>query len=477
MADINKLSDSLLSFLPDLPTAGQAELARKLSSFLFDSKSQLPAFVLEGYAGTGKTTIVSSLVKALDEFSIRSQLLAPTGRAAKVLAAYAEKPASTIHRKIYFIHTGPGGEVKLNLAPNKHKNTLFIVDEASMIPTHNSGENSFFREHNLLEDLIEYVFTGENCRLLLLGDPAQLPPVGSNQSPALDIEYLRSNYFLDLNHFILTEVVRQADNSQILGTATLIRDKITSDNENLPIFKKFAKDLDVKIITGDDMLDALNDCYSKFGKENTVVITRSNKRANQYNTAIRKNIWFQENEIATSDLLMVVRNNYFWLPEDSKPGFIANGDTIEIQRINRHEEIYGLNFAHVTIRMTDYPDEPERDVILLLNTLNSESPSLSFEENRRFYTEVLNDYAEFKSKRKQSEAVKNNPYFNALQVKHANALTCHKTQGGQWKAVFIEKGYMIPDMINKEFLRWMYTAVTRATDVLYLVNFDNTFFE
>lgn len=477
MADTEKLSKVLLSFLPDLPTSGQAELAKILSAFLFETNSQLPTFLLEGYAGTGKTTMVSSLVKALDEFNIKTQLLAPTGRAAKVLSAYAEKPASTIHLKIYFIHTGSGGEVKLNLAPNKHKNTIFIVDEASMIPGNNSGENSFFRDHNLLEDLIEFVFTGENCRLLLLGDPAQLPPVGSDQSPALDKELLKSSYYLDLTHYTLTEVVRQADDSQVLSIATYIRNKITSGNEGLPLFKKFKKELDVRIISGNEMLDSLNDCYSRFGKENTVVITRSNKRANQYNTAIRRNIWFLENEIATSDLLMVVRNNYFWLLEDSKPGFIANGDTIEIQRITKHEQLYGLNFAHVTIRMTDYPDEPERDVILLLNTLNSESPSLSFDENRRFYSEVLNDYAEYKSKRKQSEAVKNNPYFNALQVKHANTLTCHKTQGGQWSAVFLEKGFITPEMINREFLRWIYTAVTRATDVLYLVNFDNTFFE
>jgi exodeoxyribonuclease-5 len=468
----------ILREFPYSPTQGQEELIRRLADFILSEKDQFPLFLLEGYAGTGKTTIVSTLVKVLPKAGYQSLLLAPTGRAAKVLSGYASRPAFTLHKRLYRPKLSKTGSVVFSLNSNSLQNTIFIVDEASMIPD-DSGQNesAVFQTRNLLEDLIQHVYTGQNCKLIFIGDHAQLPPVGIPVSPAMNHDVLTSSYYLDLKVSRLTDVVRQSLESGILSVATGIRNKIGAGGSFLPLFRKENTFQDVISIPGSEMMECLHQAYSTFGRQNTVVITRSNKRANQYNQAIRQRILFHENEIAAGDHLMVVRNNYFWLPEESRAGFIANGDLIEIQRIRKYSELYGFRFADVTIRMVDYPDEPSLEVLLLLDTLNSESPALNQEENQRFFREVLADYSGLKSKKKQLNGVRTNPHFNALQVKHSYSLTCHKTQGGQWDAVFLEKGYMAEDQLNDEYLRWIYTAVTRASKVLYLVNFDHRFFE
>jgi exodeoxyribonuclease-5 len=389
--------------------------------------------------------------------------MAPTGRAAKVLASYAQKPANTIHRNIYFARTTKDGAIALKLQQNLHKQTLFIVDEASMIQHSSMTETSLFASRNLLDDLFEYVFSGEGCRMMFIGDSAQLPPVGLEHSPALDLDYLRKAYHLLIETHELTEVVRQAKHSGILLNATAVRNQIIRQEWGLPLFT-VGHHPDVIRINGSELEEALNSAYSGAGKENNVVVCRSNKRANIFNTEIRKRILFLEEEITTGDYMMVVKNNYFWLPEGSAAGFIANG------------EMYGFRFADVTIRFIDYPDEKDLDVRILLDTLKSESPALSSADNNRLFQEVMKDYEELPSRRGRIEKVKVNPWFNALQVKFSYALTCHKTQGGQWDTVFIDQGYLNEKMMNLEYLRWLYTAVTRATKKLYLVNFEEKFF-
>lgn len=462
---------------PYVPTKGQAELVNMLAEFIGSSSNERQVFVLKGYAGTGKTTIVSALVKTLPLLQIDSVLLAPTGRAAKVLSSYSNTPAYTIHKKIYMPHTASNGSLTVRLLSSKHKNTLFIIDEASMIPGQTAtGDASLFGMRNLLDDLVEYVFEGVNCRLLLIGDSAQLPPVGSVLSPALDVKWLLMTYHMNIRNFELTEVVRQALESGILANATAIRDKITVKNPAFPFFD-ITNLPDVKRVEGSDLEDLLNINYSRYGAENVVVITRSNKRANIYNREIRNRILFREDELAAGDQLMVVRNNYFWLSPESKAGFVANGDIVEIKRIRKTESFYGFRFADVTLRMIDYPDEPEIDARLLLDTLASETPALPMEENRRLFDEVMLDYADVPQRRKRMELVKSNPYFNALQVKYAYALTCHKTQGGQWDSVFIDHGYLADGQVDVELMRWLYTAVTRASQMVYFVNFQDRFFE
>jgi exodeoxyribonuclease-5 len=476
----NEFSNFIFREFPYSPTPGQQNLIKRLADFIVSDMGQFPLFLLEGYAGTGKTTVVSTLVKALPKAGYSAVLLAPTGRAAKVLSLYAQMPAFTIHKRLYRPAMDADGHVHFQVQQNKSVRTLFIVDEASMIPDdRQSGENTAFQMRNLLEDLIGHVFSGQDCKMLFLGDSCQLPPVGSVQSPALDTDLLRESYYLDLDSFILSDVVRQSLESGILSVATGIRAKIGINGSGLPLplFGKENAFADVISITGIDMPDAMQQAFSDYGRENTVVITRSNKRANLFNQAIRERILFHENELAAGDNLMVVRNNYFWLPDESKAGFIANGDIIEVQSIRKTEELYGFRFAEATVRMVDYPDEPSFDVKLLLNTINSEGPALNYEDNQKLFNEVMADYMGESTRRKRMAGLRNNPHFNALQVKHASALTCHKTQGGQWDAVFIEKGYLKDEMIDTEYLRWLYTAVTRATKKLFLINFEERFFE
>ncbi len=461
---------------PYEPTCGQEKLLNELAVFLTIGWRRSHAlFILRGYAGTGKTTVVKALTDALPQLGKRTVLLAPTGRAAKVLQSYTGKPAHTIHRKIYLAHTSKEGQIVLRMQTNYHKHTLFIVDEASMIQHAQSDTQTLLTPRNLLDDLCQYVYSGENCRMLFIGDAAQLPPVGLDHSPALDQLFLNRVYHLDIDGYELTEVVRQAEESGILMNATSIRGKLDQKELDLPLFR-IGTYTDIVRLNGQDLEEELNNAYCGSSRENNVVICRSNKRANIYNREIRRRILFLDNEIAAGDYLMIVKNNYFWLGEDSVAGFAANGDIVELLRIRNTEEMYGFRFADVTIRFTDYPEEKELEVKIILDTLMADSPALSQAENNRLFNTVMEDYQDIPSRRERLEKVKANPYFNALQVKFAYALTCHKTQGGQWDTVFIDQGYLKDEMINREFGRWLYTAVTRATRKVYLVNFEERFF-
>ncbi|MEI6455790.1 MAG: AAA family ATPase [bacterium] len=474
--DVNSIISRLREEFPYEPTEGQERLLGELAVFLTISWKQSNAlFILRGYAGTGKTTIVKSLVDVLKSIGKRAVLLAPTGRAAKVLASYTGKPANTIHRKIYIAWTNKDGMIDLKPQKNYHKHTLFIVDEASMIQHAIAAEGALFGRRNLLDDLFQYVQSGENCRLLFIGDAAQLPPVGMDESPALDSKFLSTTYHLSIDTFELTEVVRQTRESGILVNATRIRNQIGMGEIKFPLFS-ISSFPDIRRLTGHDLGEELNEAYSGSGKDNNVIICRSNKRANIFNREIRRRILFFEEEISTGDYLMVVKNNYFWLPVDSSAGFIANGDIVEIKRIRRTDELFGFRFADVTIRFLDYPEEKELDVRIILDTLMSESPALPQQENNRLFQAVMESYNDTPNRRERIEKVKLDPYFNALQVKFAYALTCHKTQGGQWETVFLDQGYLTDNMLNKDYLRWLYTAVTRATKRLFLVNFEERFF-
>lgn len=431
-------------------------------------------FLLKGFAGTGKTTIVGSLVKNLGKIKKRSVLLAPTGRAAKVISNYSSKQAFTIHKKIYFPKSEKGS-VSFTLQKNKHRDTIFIVDEASMIPDINV-DSKIFANGSLLDDLMQYVYSGHNCKMLLIGDSAQLPPVHLDISPALDPQLLERQYSRDLTTLELDEVVRQQKDSGILENATRIRNRL--DDELYEAFR-FSINNFVDIIRptdGQEIMDAINDSYSDLGNEETVIIVRSNKRANLYNQSIRERILFQESELSAGDYLMVVKNNYFWVDISSEAGFIANGDIAEVLEIFAFKDLYGFRFAEVKIRMVDYPNMKPLETVLLLDTLTSESPSLTYDESNRLYQEVMQDYSHEKSKYKKFLAVKNNKYFNALQVKFSYAITCHKSQGGQWNTVFVEQPYL-PNGVDREYLRWLYTAVTRAREKLYLIGFKEEFFE
>ncbi|MFU8843871.1 MAG: ATP-dependent DNA helicase [Bacteroidales bacterium] len=455
------------------PTRGQEELIVSLAGFIF-SRREKGVYVLKGYAGTGKTTIISAFVNQLILLQKKSVLLAPTGRAAKVFSAYSGFKAYTIHKKIYMITSGSDGTVNLMLSANKHRNTIFFVDEASMIPAGKMIQAHLFSDRHLLEDLINYVFSGDQCQLVLIGDTAQLPPVGSDISPALDLQYLTKSFDCDVVSYELQDVVRQTLESGILANATTIRHHLfTPGLQRLINTREFK---DIKSITGELLEEYLNSAFSSNNHYMATIITRSNKRANIFNQEIRKRILFREGEISTGDLLMAVKNNYFWLKEDSGAGFIANGDLIEILRITRYEESYGYHFADVTIRLLDYPDEKDLTVKILLDTLMLDAPSLTAQQSKDFFDKVMDDHADIPSHRKRLESVRKNPFFNAIQVKFAYALTCHKTQGGQWEKVFIDLGYLKDDQIDSSFYRWLYTAFTRATRELFLINFPEKLF-
>ena len=454
------------------PTTKQSKLFSLLVDFLF-SKNEKSLFLLKGYAGTGKTTTISTLVSSLWKINQKSVLLAPTGRAAKVISVYSKKQAFTIHKKIYFPKKMPNGSVDFVLQNNKHTNTIFIVDEASMIPDRPQN-GKLFENGSLLDDLISYVYSGRNCKLILIGDTAQLPPVKLKLSPALEETRLEVEYSKMVHQIELDEVTRQHQNSGILANATLLRTLI----ENNSIYFEFDLNFPdiIRLEDGYDIEDAITGSYDNDGVEDTAIIVRSNKRANQYNQQIRSQIRGQENEISPGDYVMVVKNNYFWLKESSEAGFIANGDTCEVLRIHAIKELYGFKFAEVDIRMIDYPDQKPFETVLLLDTLASETPSLTYEESNKLYEAVREDYCHEKSKYKQLLAVKKNVFFNALQVKFSYAITCHKSQGGQWKTIFIEQPYL-PEGPSKEYFRWLYTAITRAQEKLYLIGFKDDYFE
>ena len=455
------------------PTSKQDILMQQLAHFI-DTPSQRSLFILKGYAGTGKTTLISALVKLLHSKKRAFRLMAPTGRAAKVLSKYSGFKASTIHRSIYFARTGHGGGLILRLQQNKFKNAIFIIDEASMIPDNTSSELGGGR--NLLIDIMEYAYNNNGCKMIFVGDTAQLPPVGIPISPALDASYLKNAFHLDIHEIELNEVVRQQKKSGILSNATYLRDRIKEENYLPPFFNIYGY-RDIINLPGSELLDELVSSYDFQGFEKTVIITRSNKRANLYNQEIRNRILFREEKINAGDYLMVVKNNYFWLDEDNEAGFLANGDILELMSVQKTEFLYGFHFADVVVRLVDYPNEKEIEIKLILDSLNVEAPALNYEENNRLYTSVMEDYMDIAQKSKRLQLVRENPYFNAVQIKFSYALTCHKTQGGQWHSVFIDQGYITEKTMDKEYLRWLYTALTRSTDRVFLINFPEKYFE
>ena len=465
---------TLRNNFPFNPTLKQDIFFQKVADFILNNEKD-EIFILKGYAGTGKTTIISTLVNHLQTVDKKYVLLAPTGRAAKVISNYAQKPAFTIHKRIYFPKKNKSGAVSFKLQPNKFKDTIFIVDESSMI-SDTSQDSKMYQNGSLLDDLIFYVDAGKNCKIIFIGDTAQLPPVNLEVSPALDADMLSLHFNKEVKQIELDEVMRQAVESGILFNATELRELLKSYFfDSFKFQLNTFKDI-VRLIDGYEIQDAIYESFEKNGEEETAFIVRSNKRANQYNQQIRTKILGREGELSSGDLLMVVKNNYFWLQEESEAGFIANGDIIEVLKIVNIQQFYGFKFANVVVRMIDYPNQPSFETVLLLDTITSESPSLTYEESNTLYQEVMKDYEEETQQYKKFLKVKNNPHFNALQVKFSYAITCHKSQGGQWNTVFIEQPYL-PNGIDKEYLRWLYTAMTRAKEKLYLIGFKDEYFE
>ena len=464
--------DTLTGSLQHEPTSGQLDAIAKLFIFL-SSSNQQQIYILKGYAGTGKTSLLSALIRVLPGFGINSLLLAPTGRAAKVLAGYAGKPAFTIHKAIYRQNNKSDVEKGFSLNFNKYKNTVFVVDEASMI-SDSSYSGSFFGSGCLFSDLMEFVNNGSGCRLILCGDDAQLPPVESDNSPALQPGYVES-FGYEAITVQMNDVVRQAMNSGILSNATLVRSVIQGVADALPRMKTSGF-TDVETIDGSMLTETIETCYNRYGIDNTRIITRTNKQANRYNQGIRARILLYEEELVPGDRLMVVKNNYFWLPEDSPVDFIANGDMVKLLRLRRSYDLFGCRFADAVIQLSDVSDI-EAEVKLLIDTLQTESASMPHEFYTRLFAAVEEDYAHIESKPKRSVAVMNDPYMNALQIKHAYAVTCHKAQGGQWPVVFVDHGWLGNAPPDISFFRWLYTAITRATEKLYFVNFNKDFVE
>lgn len=456
------------------PTAEQFTFCNAMASFL-SRQLDGQCFILRGYAGTGKTTSVAALVKALPKFTFRSVLLAPTGRAAKVMSNYTGKKALTIHKKIYRKRTAVSTDMSFLLAPNLAEHTLFIIDEASMIADEwNTQTGSSF-----LKDLMEFVYNGKNCAVVFVGDTAQLPPVGSIDSPALNKEYIASNFGMRVTAVELKEVVRQEKKSGILANATMLRRLINEDSETekveLPKFiTKSYKD--IFRMTGVKLVEGLEYAYNKFGIENSLVVCRSNKSANIYNQQIRARLLYREEELTGGDQIMVVRNNYFWLPDNESAAFIANGDMARIRRVRGIEERYGFRFCEVQLEFLDFPEAGEITCKVMLDTLTAETPNLSYEQSNKLFEGLNLDYAHLTNKKERLNAIKDDPYYNALQIKFAYAVTCHKAQGGQWDAVFVDQGYLTDEMIDMDFLRWLYTGVTRAKKELFLVNFAQNLF-
>ena len=472
--DSSEFKKLLSQRFPFVATDSQKYWLESIVDFLYTPDKNI-LYLLKGYAGTGKSPLIGHLVKLLSMANYKAVLMAPTGRAAKVIANYSDKKAFTIHKQIYFTKTEKGSGVQFVLKPNKYRNTLFIVDEASMIGDDRQSAK-LFENGSLLDDLMQYVDAGTNCKLLLVGDPAQLPPVHLTISPALDGEYLENKFNKEVIEWELKEVVRQQQDSGILANATQLRLQMNEEHLDSFLFDlTIANDVQ-RLQDGNEILELLDDALRNGGLEETVFIVRSNKRANLYNQQIRGRILFLEADLSVGDQLMVVKNNYFWLEPESDPGFIANGDLVKVLRIFSHHELYNFKFAKVEVQLVDYPDEKPFETVVLLDTLSSESPSLTYEEGNQLYQAVQEDYQHLSTKYKRFLAVKNNPYFNALQVKYSYAITCHKSQGGQWENVFIEQPYL-PDGLDLSYFRWLYTALTRAQTNLYLVGFQNDFFK
>ncbi|MDO5523811.1 MAG: AAA family ATPase [Bacteroidia bacterium] len=453
-------------------TADQHSAIAKIVDFLY-SRTNNQVFLLKGYAGTGKSSLIGSLVKTMSMFNQKTVLLAPTGRAAKVFSAYAGQPAYTIHKKIYRMDKFTEGPGNFSLSENKHKHTLFLVDEASMISNDNS-EFSVFGSGRLLDDLMEYVYTGEGNRLLLIGDTAQLPPVQQEFSPALDEETMES-FFFEVVTCTLTEIVRQSEKSGILVNATKLRNALR-DNDTIDFPKlNVSAYNDVKKITGNELIDEISTAYNRDGMEETIVISRSNKRVNAYNMGIRNTVLYREEELSSGDLLMITKNNYHWANDIENIDFLANGEFVEVLRVRRQEAMYGFRFCNVLLRHNDYGVEFEAKINL--DSLHTEVPGLTRQQNEQLFTAVMEDYADISRKGARYKKVKENPYFNALLVKYGYAVTCHKAQGGEWKNVFLDIGYVNESYMGDNFYRWLYTSITRSSQMLYLVNLPNDFVE
>jgi exodeoxyribonuclease-5 len=444
---------------------------KKIAAYIVENNNDV-MFLMRGYAGTGKTSIISSVVKTLDSLRMRSVLLAPTGRAAKVIASYSGRPAFTIHKKIYRQKSSKDGFGNFSLNKNLLKDTFFIVDEASMV-SNSSADSSIFGSGRLLDDLIEFVYSGIDCKLILVGDTAQLPPVGSTISPALEPATLGA-YGFGLISCELKQVVRQSETSGVLMNATRLRLQVAEQNLVHPSID-CVNYKDTIRITGEDLIEEISNAYGQCGMEGTIIVVNSNKQANKYNQGIRNRIFYREEEVCTGDMVMVVKNNYFLMEEgEDGAGFIANGDIAEVKKIRKYEERYGFRFADMVLKFPDYDLEVESKV--MLDVLHLDTPALPSDRNKELYQNILEDYISLKTRKLQFEAVRSNPYFNALQIKFAYAVTCHKAQGGQWERVFIDQGMFNRNEITIDYLRWFYTALTRSTDRVYLVNFADDFF-
>ena len=461
---------SLCKNLGYTPTEDQSTALRLIAEYIVENNND-NIFLLTGYAGTGKTSVINSFVKTLEILKMKSVLLAPTGRAAKVLTSYTSNSAYTIHKKIYRQKSATDGVGKFVLDRNLHKETFFIVDEASMI-SNDQADQSPFGSGFLLDDLIEYVYSGNSCKLMIVGDTAQLPPVGSIISKALDPDFL-SSYGFGLKEFEIKQVVRQSEDSGVLMNATKIRLQIAENNTEIPVIEN-AHYKDVVRLSGNEFLEEISSAYDSCGIGDTIIVVNSNSMANRYNQGIRNKIFFREEEISTGDLIMVVKNNYFWLKDENDTGFIANGDIAEVKRIRKYEEKYGFRFVEMTLFFPD--NNLEIDVKVMIDTLQLDTPSLPLGKSQELYQNVIADYPDIKSKRKLFETVRENPYYNALQIKFAYAVTCHKAQGGQWKRVFIDQGMFNRQDVTIDYLRWFYTAVTRSTEKLFFVSFSDKWF-
>ncbi len=464
---LSSFTAQVIAGLPFAPNHEQEIAIAKISEFILENDER-GVFILKGYAGTGKTNLISAITKSLPNIKWRSVLLAPTGRAAKVISNYSQNQAQTIHKKIFRKEIVSDGSVHFSLAENLHKNTLFIVDEASMIGADSNNDTLL---GSLLENLFEYIYSGHNCKLILVGDTAQLPPIGTDLSPALDKDYLSRVFYLNIRQFELTEVARQRLDSGILLNATTIRNTLFKENFHFP---KLVCRKDFIRINGEELEDVLNSCVSNYGEENMIIITRSNKRANLFSQSFRNRIKLYEEDICAGDKIMIVKNNYYWLPGTGlEASFIANGDMADITKITKRESLYGFNFCDCKIKLND---SNELIVKLITDCLYTDDPSLNTERLTTLYQNVLADVQDEPVKGLRMAYLKNSPYFNALQVKFSYAITCHKSQGGQWPVVFIDQGYLKDEGLNENFARWFYTAITRATEKVYLVNFNDLFF-
>ena len=477
---IDELKYNILQQFGFPPTQEQAHALEVFAEFLTD-RDPHAVMILRGSAGTGKTTLSGAIVRTLKEIHQKVMLLAPTGRAAKVFSLNSGSPAYTIHRRIYREKSFSGVEGQFNLNDNLYTDTLFMVDEASMIANMGLGGMSF-GSGCLLDDLVHFVYQGRNDRLLLIGDKAQLPPVGEEESPALHAAMLEG-YGLKVYECDLNEVLRQSEKSGILYNATMIRQMITHDDiTQLPKIH-FAGYSDIKPMPGAELIEALADSYHHVGLDDTIVVTRSNKRANIFNQGIRNMVLDREEELSQGDILMIVKNNYYWMEEERKsnnklqsndiPAFLANGDRAKVLKVRRRIDLYGFRFATLLLQFPDY-DNYELEATVLLDTLTSEAPALTHEQQEQLFHQIEEDYQDIPLKADRMKAIRQDQFFNALQVKFAYAVTCHKAQGGQWAHVYVDQGYMTDDMLNPDYIHWLYTAFTRATEMLYLVNWPET---